>query len=96
MYVGAVMLELFFPGCRSLKEKRQALKSITDKVRARFDVAVAEVDHQDLWQRGTIGVACVSENSYQADLLIQKVRRFIEDLNRAEIIETKTALFSPE
>jgi uncharacterized protein YlxP (DUF503 family) len=96
MYVGAIMLELLFPGCHSLKEKRQALKSIVGKVRAKFNVAVAEVDHQDLWQRGTIGIACVSQDSYQAKILIHKIRKFIEDLNKAEIIEEKTTLFSPE
>jgi uncharacterized protein YlxP (DUF503 family) len=96
MYVGTVMLDLFFPGCRSLKEKRQALQSIVGKIRAKFNVAVAEIDHQDLWQRGTIGIACVSQSSYQAELVIQKIRKFVEDLNKAEVIDEKTSLFSPD
>lgn len=96
MFVGAIKLELFFPECRSLKEKRQILKSILDKVQAKFNVSIAEIDHQDLWQRSTIGIACVSKSNYQARKALYKVQSYVEDLNKAEVIEEKISFFSPE
>lgn len=96
MFVGAVKLELFLPECHSLKEKRKALNSILGKVRAKFNVSAAEIDHQDLWQRAAIGIAYVSESSYQAKNSLQRIRDFIEGLGQAEIIEDKITLFSPE
>ena len=96
MFVGAVKIELFFHGCCSLKEKRQILKSILCKVQAKFNVSAAEIDHQDLWQRATIGIAYVSESEFQAKKALQKVQSFVEGLNTAEVIDNKISLFSPE
>ena len=55
MVIGLLMLDLHFPGARSLKDKRQALRSLETRIRNRFNVSLAEVEHQDLWQRARLG-----------------------------------------
>lgn len=60
MVIGLLTLELHFPGARSLKDKRQALRSLEARIRNRFNVSVAEVEHQDLWQRSRLAVVSVN------------------------------------
>ncbi len=60
MVIGLLTLELHFPGARSLKDKRQALRSLETRIRNRFNVSVAEVEHQDLWQRSRLAVVSVN------------------------------------
>jgi uncharacterized protein len=62
MPVGLLTLEIHLPYAQSLKEKRAVLRKIRDRLRARFNVAVAELDHQDVWQRATLGVVSVSNS----------------------------------
>ncbi|MBE0713017.1 MAG: DUF503 domain-containing protein [Candidatus Aminicenantes bacterium] len=64
MVVGVLKLELFFPYAHSLKDKRRILHGFKDRVRKRYNVALAEVDFQDKWQRALLGI--VSLNSQQA------------------------------
>jgi hypothetical protein len=75
--VGTV--ELHLPDVGSLKGKRHVLKGLKEKVRQRFEVAVAEVDHQDTWQRATLAVAYVSHDSRHANEVVSKAVDFIED-----------------
>ena len=77
MALGTVDLHL--PDVDSLKGKRQILRSLKDKLRGRFEVAVAEVDHQDVWQRATLAVACVSHDARHANAVVSKAMDFIED-----------------
>jgi uncharacterized protein YlxP (DUF503 family) len=60
MVIGLLVLELHFPGARSLKDKRSALRSLEQKIRNRFNVSLAEVEHQDLWQRARVAVVAVN------------------------------------
>jgi uncharacterized protein YlxP (DUF503 family) len=71
-------VELHLPDVESLKGKRHVLKGLKQKVRARFEVAVAEVDHQDMWQRATLAVAYVSDDSRHANEVVSKALDFIE------------------
>lgn len=64
MVIGVLKLELFFPYAHSLKDKRRILRGFKDRVRKRYNVALAEVDFQDKWQRALLGI--VSLNSQQA------------------------------
>ena len=64
MVIGVLKLELFFPYAHSLKDKRRILHGFKDRVRKRYNVALAEVDFQDKWQRALLGI--VSLNSQQA------------------------------
>jgi hypothetical protein len=74
--VGTV--ELHLPEVDSLKGKRHVLKGLKERVRSRFEVAVAEVDHHDSWQRATLAVACVSHDSRHANEVVSKALDFIE------------------
>jgi hypothetical protein len=60
MPVGLLTLEIHIEGAQSLKDKRQVLRSLKDRLRARFNVAVAELAHQELWQRSRVGVVTIS------------------------------------
>ena len=75
--VGTV--ELHFPDVGSLKGKRRALKGLKEKLRRRFEISVAEVDHQDSWQRATLALAYVSGDSRHANEVISKAMDFLED-----------------
>jgi len=78
MTVGCCKIELRIPESNSLKAKRRAVKSVKERVQARFNVAIAEVDRLDDWQRATLGVACVSNDSRLADAMLSKVVNWIE------------------
>jgi uncharacterized protein YlxP (DUF503 family) len=87
MFVGIVRIELHLPGSRSLKDKRAIVRGLKDRIRARVSAAVAEVDHQDLWQRAALGVAVVSGESHHLHELLDSVRRLVEATHGAELIE---------
>ncbi len=88
--MGTLTVRLHIPECHSLKEKRMVVRSLTDRVRRTFNVAIAEVDDQDTWQAATLGVACVSADSRHADEISQKVLRFIEEAQGDALLTTSS------
>ncbi len=79
MIVGTCTLKLHLPMAQSLKEKRRVVKSLLARVRNEFNVSIAEVDSQDLWQVAVLGVACVSTSQRYAHGQLEAVVRFIEE-----------------
>jgi uncharacterized protein len=79
MPVGVLTLEIQIPWAHSLKEKRAILQKMRDRLRGRFNVAVAELDHQDLWQQATLGVAAISSSR---PLLEQVLRRALAEAEK--------------
>ena len=77
MNVGVCKINLRLPGNLSLKGKRQVLKSITTRVRNKFNVSVAEVDNHDRWQLATIGICCVSNDNRYTNEVLSKVVDFV-------------------
>ena len=77
MTIGVCTVYLDIPANHSLKGKRRVLKSLMARVRNRFNVSIAEVDHQDAWQTATLGIACVSTDAAYAHGLLTKVVRAI-------------------
>ncbi len=77
MNVGVCKIKLRLPENLSLKGKRQVIKSITTRVRNKFNVSIAEVDDHDLWQLATLGICCVSNNSRQTNEVLSKVVDFV-------------------
>jgi uncharacterized protein YlxP (DUF503 family) len=73
MPVGLLTLELHIPDAQSLKDKRHVLRSLKDKLRRKFNVAVAELDHQDLWQRSVVGIVTLSNEERHLRESLQKV-----------------------
>jgi uncharacterized protein YlxP (DUF503 family) len=79
MNVGTCRVRLRFPENLSLKGKRQIVKSVTTRLRAKFNVSVAEVDDNDLWQLATLGIGCVSNNKRYTNEVLSKAVDFIVD-----------------
>jgi len=77
MFVLALEAELQVIDAQSLKAKRHVVKALIDGARHRFAVSAAEVDHQELWQRTTLGFAVVASSQHQATEVIDSVDRFI-------------------
>jgi uncharacterized protein YlxP (DUF503 family) len=77
MKIGILMINLRLPENSSLKGKRQLLKPITARLKNRFNVSVAEIDHQDLWQLASLGICCVSNEKRHIDEVLSKVVNFV-------------------
>ncbi|GMR04458.1 MAG: DUF503 domain-containing protein [Thermodesulfobacteriota bacterium] len=86
MVIVVCRITLALHGNRSLKGKRQIVKSLVNKVRNRFNVSVAEVGDNDLWQRAVIGVSAVGNDRSFLNSKMDKVINLIEGLNTAEIV----------
>ena len=80
MNVAVGRLNLRLPGNQSLKGKRGVSRSIIARVRSRFNVAMAEVDDNQLWQRLTLGISAVSNDGQHATEVLSKVVRYIEEM----------------
>jgi uncharacterized protein YlxP (DUF503 family) len=77
MNVGICRVKLRFPENLSLKGKRQVLKSIITRLRSKFNVSVAEVDDNELWQLASVGICCVSNNKRYTNEVLSKAVAFI-------------------
>jgi len=76
MPIGVLTLEIYIPESQSLKDKRQVVRSLKHRLRKRFNVAVAELEGQDSWQRAVVGIVSLSNN---AGHLEQSLRIILED-----------------
>jgi uncharacterized protein len=92
MFVGIVRIELHIPAASSLKDKRSVVSGLKDRIRQRVRASVAEVDHQDLWQRAALGVAVVSGERRQVDELLQTVRNLVMATPGAELLDWQEQL----
>jgi uncharacterized protein YlxP (DUF503 family) len=85
-------VELHLGEVDSLKGKRHVLRGLKEKVKNRFNVSVAEVDHEDLWQRATLAVACVSNDARLANEVVSKAVNFIESRLDGEVIDVRVEI----
>jgi hypothetical protein len=92
MIVGICTIELHIHGNRSLKGKRQVLRSVKDRLRHRFNVSIAEVDYQDLWQRALIGVTTVGSDRAQVDRTLQHIVSAVEGMGVAELVDAEVEI----
>jgi hypothetical protein len=88
--------DLRIPGSRSLKQKRHVIASLTSAIRQRFPVSVAEVDHQDLWQRAAIAVAAVGADQHHLRRVMHEVEKLVDRWTETEVIERELELLWPE
>jgi uncharacterized protein YlxP (DUF503 family) len=89
VFAAAVVFELFIPDCHTLKQKRAVVRPIVDGLRRRFQVAAAEVDQLDKWQRADIGVAAVAgSHSHVLDVL-GNVERFVWSFPEVEVLSQR-------
>jgi uncharacterized protein len=92
MVIGSLTVTIHVPESQSLKEKRQVVRSLVSRLRQTFNVAVAEVGDQDVWQLATIGIACVSGEARHADEMCQKVLRHLENEGDALVTRSRFEL----
>lgn len=90
MVIGLLTLDLHFPGARSLKDKRQALRSLEQRVRNRFNVSIAEVEHQDLWQRARLAVVSVNTDHDHLEATLQSVASEAENAREIQLLDAQT------
>ena len=93
MVVGAARVELHVHGSQSLKEKRGVVRSITQRVRNRFNVSVAEVGGQDTWQIAVLGLAVAANEAPLARRRLEQAIDFIADLHLAEVIDQEVEIW---
>ncbi len=90
MVIGLLMLDLHFPGARSLKDKRQALRSLETRLRNHFNVSLAEVEHQDLWQRARLAVVSVNTDQAHLDATLSSVASEAGRAREIELLDAST------
>jgi len=88
MVVGLLTLEIHLPYAHSLKDKRQVLRKLKDHLRATYNVAVAEVDHQDTWQRATVGVVSVNQDRVYLAQLLERVSSDSERILGGDLVDS--------
>jgi uncharacterized protein YlxP (DUF503 family) len=86
MVIAYAVFDLHLPGSRGLKDKRMVLKSLKSRIRRDFEVSVAEVDGQDLLQRGCLAVAAIGPDQKPLDALLQRILGFVESNFEGEIL----------
>jgi uncharacterized protein YlxP (DUF503 family) len=96
MLVAMCRFDLRIPGSNSLKEKRHVVKTLTASLRSKFNIAVAEVDHQELWQRTAIGVSAVASEGYHLKRVMHEVERHIDTFPAVEVLSADLTLHGPE
>jgi uncharacterized protein len=80
MPVGLLTLELHIQHAQSLKDKRQVLRSLKDRLRAKFNVAVAELEYHDTWQRSVVGIVTISNEDHHVEESLQQVLAEADDI----------------
>ena len=89
MTVGTLEIVLLIRESHSLKSRRRVVRSLIDRIRSRYGVAVADVSREDLWQQAVLGVAAVSNDGRHVDEVLANVLRFVSSDPRAEVIDRK-------
>ena len=85
VHIGLLYVDLFIPDAQTLKDKRQVLKSLKDKVRHQFNVSVSELDGQDKWQVATLGFAMLGNDNRHIDSTLQHIVSLIESTHQVEV-----------
>ena len=96
MYAALIEVELHVPASTSLKAKRGVVKSLVARLRQDLNCSVAEVDHQDLWQRATLGVAVAGGSETGVRKVAQQVEQIVSREPRVEIIRIDVDVVVPE
>ncbi len=88
MEIGVLTLELHLSYANSLKDKRQVVRSLKEKLRAKFNCAVAEVDHNELWQRATVAVVTVSNDHQHLQQMLEGISREAEHILGGDLADS--------
>ncbi|MFN4227477.1 MAG: DUF503 domain-containing protein [Candidatus Ratteibacteria bacterium] len=97
MFVGTLKFEIIIPGSTSLKDKRRVVQSLQNKIKAKFNVSIAEVDYQDKWQRTVIGLCFVNSEKKEIEDICEKIKKIIFDNGELFVInETREIIYLGE
>ena len=94
MYVAVIEAELHIPAANSLKAKRKVLHSMRNRLHARHRVSIAEIEHHDLWQRTTLGIAAVHATYADAEKTSHRLRRLVEATPETSLIRWDSDVWS--
>lgn len=92
MFVSLCQIELMLPDSNSLKDKRMALSKIKQRLRNKFNISIAEVDHNELWQRSTLGIALVANKRGFVEQQVQKILNFIDTQDYVTVLDIQNEL----
>ena len=90
--VGLCTVELFIADSQSLKEKRRVLSGLKDRLQHKFNLSVAEVDGQDLWQKAVLGLACVANDGRYVNQVLDQALNLIRSNPAVEIVQSRVEL----
>lgn len=93
MVIGLLNLEIFLPQAHSLKDKRRVLNAFRDRIRTRFNVALAETDFQEKWQRAGIGIVTLNTKKEYVDRVLQRILEEAERHLEGEICRSEILFF---
>ncbi|MBL7212750.1 MAG: DUF503 domain-containing protein [Desulfobacteraceae bacterium] len=94
MVVGTLKIEFLLHDNRSLKGKRKVVRSIVGKVKSRFNVSIAEIGSNDMWQKIELGISAVGNDRRHIDSSLNRVLSYIDSLYLAEIMDTQMEIFN--
>lgn len=94
--MGVARYDLRLPDCSSLKDKRSVMRALLALLHQKFRCAVAEVEHQDLRQRATVGVSVIADTSFHAKRILSEVERRVETYPGVELLGATVDVLSPE
>lgn len=89
LFVSLLTIEVMIPWAQSLKDKRSAVHGLKDRLRSRFNASVAEVDHQDKWQRAVIAVCMLGNDRRKLDSDMTRVRQLCEEARDVQLAEMR-------
>ncbi|HET6714673.1 MAG TPA: DUF503 domain-containing protein [Actinomycetota bacterium] len=96
MFVALQRFDLRIRDSHSLKQKRHVVKALTAALRQRFNVSVAEVDHQDLWQRASIAIAVAGAQEYHLRKVVGEIERFVDTWPAVEVLQVDVTVHAPD
>ena len=90
--LGLCTIELFIADSQSLKDKRKVLLSLKDKLQQKFNLSVAEVDEQDMWQKAVLALACVANDSRHVNQVLDQALNLIRSNPAVEVVQSRVEL----
>ena len=93
MFIGVCTIELHVPESGSLKNKRHSIRSLKDRVRNKFNVSVAEIEDNDLWQKATLAVAAVSNDKAYLNQTLDHVLDMVRGVPEVDLLDYQIEIF---
>jgi uncharacterized protein YlxP (DUF503 family) len=93
MVIGFLELDIHFPHARSLKDKRKELAGLKDRIRKKYNVALAELDHQDVWQRTRLGIVTLNSQPGIVERILSEIRTDVRGFLNGEILSDEIRFY---